>query len=103
MKNDVINNEVENVVEIPEVETKSVDKKVSKKNNSKKVDGQGKSGAVTGCERLNVRQTPDMTDSNNIIGVIDEGTLVDIIQTDGDFFKIRVNGIEGYCVKKFIN
>lgn len=60
-----------------------------------------KTGVVTGCERLNVRSTPNKTPSN-IIRVIDKGTSVVIGEEVGDFVKVNVDGENGYCMKKFI-
>lgn len=60
-----------------------------------------KTGVVTGCERLNVRSTPNKTPSN-IIRVVNKGTSVVIGEEVGDFVKVNVDGENGYCMKKFI-
>lgn len=60
-------------------------------------------GVVSGCERLYVRNQ-SIRDSE-VLCIIDEGTEVEIdnsrLSTE-DFYPVIVNGIIGYCMKKFI-
>lgn len=60
-------------------------------------------GVVTDCLRLNVRQEPDR--SAKVVTVIDCLSQV-TVDPDGsakDFYKVRTSdGIEGFCMKKYI-
>ena len=60
-------------------------------------------GVVVGCEKLNVRETPDS--SGKIACVIEKGSQVCIDETEStdEWYKVCAkNGIEGFCMKKFI-
>lgn len=60
-------------------------------------------GVVVNCIKLNVRKEPDKT--SNIIQIIDALTEVRVITKDStyNFYKVILpSGIEGYCMKKFI-
>lgn len=63
-----------------------------------------KTGVVTGCKMLNVREAPNA--NCKVVCVINENSEV-IIDDDGstdDWFKVCAeNGAEGFCMKKFIN
>lgn len=56
-----------------------------------------KTGVVTGCKKLNVRQEPKA--DAEVSRIIDANTKVDIIDEAGDFYKI---GEGEYCMKNFI-
>ena len=61
-------------------------------------------GVVTECVKLNVRKEPDV--SADVLTTILLGTevLVDEANSTEDFYKIVTGaGVEGFCVKKFIN
>lgn len=61
-------------------------------------------GVVTGCENLRVRKGPDA--SAEISCTIPAGTkvMIDSEESTSDFYAICTEaGIEGYCMKKFIN
>ena len=60
-------------------------------------------GIVVNCIKLNVRKEPDKT--SNIIQIIDALTEVRVIPKAStyNFYKVILpSGIEGYCMKKFI-
>jgi len=61
-------------------------------------------GIVTGCKRLNVRK--ESNKESDVVCIIDEGAEVVIdskSSTTEDFYKVTTsNGVEGYCMKKFI-
>ena len=60
-------------------------------------------GKVTGCAKLNVRESANTT--ANVLAVINEGSEVVInrIKSTVDFYAVcTAAGIEGYCMKKFI-
>lgn len=68
------------------------------------VDNFNEIGTVIGCEKLRVRPAPD-TDQEEI-SLIDNGSTVKISLEDSteEFYKVRTDdGIEGYCMKSFIN
>lgn len=61
-------------------------------------------GVVTECARLRVRKEPSL--EADILTVIPLGTevRVDIFESTNDFYKICTgNGVEGYCMQKYIN
>lgn len=57
---------------------------------------------VTDCERLNVRSNPDI--NSDVLKIINNGDKLDIIDLNenSEFYKIIIDNIEGYCMKKFI-
>ena len=60
-------------------------------------------GIVVTCIKLNVRKEPNKT--SDIIQIIDALTEVRVITKDStyNFYKVILpSGIEGYCMKKFI-
>lgn len=60
-------------------------------------------GVVINCARLRVRQQPSV--EAIILGEINEGSdlLINEEESTQDFYKVyTAAGIEGYCVKKFI-
>lgn len=59
-------------------------------------------GIVSNCSRLNVREKGSM--KSTVLKVIDSGTEVDILEipSKGQFYKIKIEDIIGYCVKDFI-
>ena len=60
-------------------------------------------GKVTGCAKLNVRESANA--KANVLAVINEGSEVVInrIKSTVDFYAVcTAAGIEGYCMKKFI-
>ena len=62
-----------------------------------------KVGIVTDCTRLNVRQEPKA--NAKIVIVVDATTDLTIFEEESteDFYKIRtVDGVEGYCMKRFV-
>ena len=54
------------------------------------------------CELLNVRKEPNK--NSEILTVVSKDTLLTILDKDfsEEFYKVLVNNIEGYCMKKFI-
>lgn len=47
---------------------------------------------------LNVRSTPSMIDSNNIVGTLSKGTTVESIGTNGEFTKITYKGKDAFVL-----
>lgn len=61
-------------------------------------------GVVTGCAKLNVRKEPSK--EAEVLCVINElsAVVVTVEESTEDFYKVCTpSGIEGYCMKKFIN
>lgn len=58
-------------------------------------------GIVSGCPKLNIRRDPNK--DSEILGVIDYGTTVQILEEYPGFYNIVApSGIEGFCVTDFI-
>ena len=68
----------------------------------KPVEPKNRTGHITGCEILNVRQNPSI--SALIVGTLTSADTV-IVQGDSnsDFFKVTTpKGVSGFCMKKYI-
>lgn len=62
-----------------------------------------KTGVVANCEKLNVREKP--TTSSSVVGVINKTEKVTIKNSEStdEWLKIKTkSGLEGFCMKKFI-
>ena len=87
-------------------ETKKAKERVSKKlkDIQDATEPEGMTFAtVANCERLNVRKSP-RTDAS-IVQVLDKGASVRVFQDQdtANFYKvITVNGVVGFCMKKYI-
>jgi uncharacterized protein YgiM (DUF1202 family) len=102
-----VNNEVEVIVEETEVvaevavEETVVEAPTPEKKPAKKV----KIGVVSNCEKLNVRSKPHPNAAVEL--VIDKGTEVEIVGSNGDFYNVRkgttTEGFSGWCMKKYIS
>lgn len=82
------NIELDEILEEPAVEEEQVEQKV---------------GTVVGCVKLNVRRKPNPI-SEVLCEIPNAATvLVDDAESTVEFYKICTSaGIEGYCMKKFI-
>lgn len=61
-------------------------------------------GVVANCSKLNVRENATM--SSNIVCVLDAATEIEVnvARSTGDWLYIcTAAGIEGYCMRKFVN
>lgn len=81
-----------------DIEVEEAPKKVEKPVESKKA--KKVIGTVVGCGILNVRAAANA--SATILTQIPASTMVDILGEEGDFYKVSVNGLEGYTMKQFI-
>lgn len=73
-----------------------VENEVSKKQPKVKI------GVVDGCVKLNIRKAPSV--DSEIITEVASGTEVQILGTSKDFYHIcTAAGIDGFCMKKFVN
>lgn len=61
-------------------------------------------GVVTECVKLNVRKEPS-TEADVVTTLpIATEVMVDIFESTEEFYKVTTGaGVEGYCMKKFIN
>lgn len=55
-----------------------------------------KVGVVANCKALNIRKEPSI--DAEIITVLNQGSIVEITDTENDFYNIGI----GYCMQKFI-
>ena len=84
----MLNEEIMQEVETPVEEVKPVIKK------NRAVVG------VVNCDDLKLRAEADA--DADVIFLMKKDTAVSIEDTVGDFYKVIVNGVVGYCMKKFI-
>lgn len=60
-------------------------------------------GFIDGCDRLNVRK--ESTKDSEVLCILDKlvEVTIDLSNSTEDFYKVMTSeGIEGYCMKKFI-
>lgn len=59
-------------------------------------------GIVVNCSKLNVRRTANRL--AKVLTIIDKGTnvIIENAKPSNGFYKVKVNDIEGYCVKDYI-
>lgn len=61
-------------------------------------------GVITGCAKLNVREHPNT--NSDIVCVLERATEIEINVTEStdEWFRVRTaDGINGYCMRKFID
>lgn len=62
-----------------------------------------KNGFVTGCEQLNVRQSPDVKAKPVCIIKLGTSVKVDEKSSTDIFYKVQLlDGTEGFCMKQYI-
>ena len=105
---------LENTDEITEIPLEEVDEKsitesydtleelTEEEITEEEIIGESVNGKIQGCTRLNIRREPNS--DAEIICVIDEATELSIDKTNSteDFYKVEINNVCGYCIKKFI-
>lgn len=59
-------------------------------------------GRINGCKLLNIRKKASL--DSLVLGVLNAASkfLIDKKLSTEDFYKISFNGINGYCLKKFV-
>lgn len=70
------------------------------------IENTTKTGVVAGCKALKIRKTPNAINSANVICIIKESVkvIVDLDKSTDDWYSVCLeNGVEGFCMKKFIN
>ena len=61
-------------------------------------------GVVTECVKLRVRSTPEIADNVLTEIILASEVLVDLKESTDEFYKITTEaGVEGYCMKRYIN
>lgn len=61
-------------------------------------------GTVVGCTKLNVRKSPSITGEVVAILSVDSDVEIDIQKSNFEWFHVcTAIGVEGYCMRKFIN
>lgn len=61
-------------------------------------------GVVTECVKLRVRSTPEIADNVLAEIILASEVLVDLKESTDEFYKVTTEaGIEGYCMKQYIN
>lgn len=61
-------------------------------------------GVVTECVKLRVRSTPEIADNVLTEIILASEVLVDLKESTDEFYKITTEaGVEGYCMKQYIN
>lgn len=74
--------------------------KVEEPTPKKTTKAKPKTGTVINCSKLAFRDGPSVT--NQIIRPLDVGTKVDILGEENEFYKIQVDGTEGYAMSSYI-
>lgn len=64
------------------------------------VEKEIKYGKLTKCKLLNVRKEPIA--NSEILFTVSDNDTIEIIDEIDEFYKVKVNDKEGYCVKYFI-
>lgn len=92
------NESIENISEEPVVEEAVVEEAVEKP-----AVIEPTIGFIDGCDRLNVRK--ESTKDSEVLCILDKlaEVTIDLSNSTEDFYKVMTSeGIEGYCMKKFI-
>lgn len=91
----------EEVTEIPEVETPEEFTKTNIKENINEANEV--IGKINGFEKLYVRSQADKeSEPVGIVNTLDE-LYIDLEKSTEEFYKVLTsNGLEGYCIKKFV-
>lgn len=59
---------------------------------------------VVTAKLLNVRSSKDLADFDNVITRLNEGSEVELINDEGEWYKVKLsNGTEGYVMKEFVS
>ena len=104
-KENNMNNEEMN--EIKEETTEEVIESVTEVDESQnevvEENANNKTGKIFGFEKLYVRKDPSVDSEPVGIVTIDDDLAIDEYHSTDDFYKVYAsNGLEGYCVKKFV-
>lgn len=62
---------------------------------------QVKKGVVSNCSKVRFRKTPEST-PDNVIDILDAGKGVIVLESDGEWTKVKVGKFEGYIMTQYI-
>ena len=67
------------------------------------VEGSIVVGVIANCAKLNVRENANK--EANVVCIVNKDTKVniDLDASTEDFYRVFVDGKEGYCIKQFVN
>ena len=57
-------------------------------------------GVVANCEKLNMRSKPSK--QADVICILTKGDNVEIVETKGEFYFVKSEDSQGFCMKEFI-
>lgn len=60
-----------------------------------------RTGTIDGAQMVNFRKTPE-TNPDNILGILNAGTKVEVIEDKGDWSEVVVGDKTGYVMSKFV-
>ena len=82
----------------------TVEEEIVVENTTKSVEPSTVLGVVTECVKLRVRSTPEIADNVLAEIILASEVLVDLKESTDEFYKITTEaGVEGYCMKQYIN
>ena len=59
-------------------------------------------GKVEGCTQLNVRENPDIFAKVVLVIGKDSDVLINLEESTDDWYKVYVEGYDGFCMKKYV-
>lgn len=82
----------------------TVEEEIAVENTTESVESSTVLGVVTECVKLRVRSTPEIADNVLAEIILASEVLVDLKESTDEFYKITTEaGVEGYCMKQYIN
>ena len=82
----------------------TVEEEIAVENTTESVEPSTVLGVVTECVKLRVRSTPEIADNVLTEIILASEVLVDLKESTDEFYKITTEaGVEGYCMKQYIN
>ncbi len=87
-------------VTIEEIPDNQENKMTNKPSEEKVVNSEIGQKYIVQPDKLNIRLTPN--DNSEVIGNLLKGDIINVIGSDGDWFKINLSGIDGYIHKDFV-
>ena len=82
----------------------TVEEEIVVENTTESVEPSTVLGVVTECVKLRVRSTPEIADNVLAEIILASEVLVDLKESTDEFYKITTEaGVEGYCMKQYIN
>ena len=59
-------------------------------------------GIIVGCARLRVRKEPNLKGTTLTELPVNTKVQINMSESTADWYKVRVKGVEGFCMKKYI-